>query len=384
MSVNEERQFRQKLFDDITDNTIPHHVPSFAHVGFEAAIKYAGFDLIDVQWGNDPEPYYQAYKMVLERLSADHVQFTGARPIRALVAMGCKAFVMSESGYIQHPEVSSMRADEYDRFIADPYKFLVDVAIPRIYTKCDPEKYGNAATLAWLKGLNEFKANRAKVGAAMAKINAEFPQIQLYNGIQSAPMDCLSDVLRSFSEISKDARRCPEKILEACDALMPMLCDRYPTVPQKYRYTDYPLHMAPFLNTKQCEKLWWPSFKKLVTYGVEHGQSVSLFCEQNFERYLEMLNDLPGRILLRFEQCTPEKAKAICGEKHIISGMYSIMNFSALSKEACVDEAKKLCDVLAPGGGFEFFLDKALYKLDDEILEKASAVFDFVREYTVY
>jgi len=384
MNVEEVRKERQQLFDDIVDNKTPHHVPSFAHVGFESAIIYGGYDLLKTQWGDDPEPYYQSFKKIVENLHADNVQFTGSRPVRGEIAMGSKTYVMSNGGYIQHPEVISMYVEDYDALIADPYKFIVTTAIPRVYTNCDIAKDGYKAVAAWMKGDAEFKANAAKVGNALGRINREYPQIGYFNGMQAAPFDYLADGLRSFSEINKDIRRVPQKVLDACEALTVMLTMRYPTNPQKYRFTDYPLHMAPFMRTKDVEKFWWPSFEKLVTYGNNIGQSNSFFCEADFTRFKDMLTDLPGRIMMRFERGDMQAIMDSVGTKHIVTGFYPSMMFATNTKQECLDKAKEILDVCAPGGNYEFFLDKAIYRWDDEIMDKASAVFDFVREYSVY
>ncbi len=90
------------------------------------------------------------------------------------------------------------------------------------------------------------------------------------------------------------------------------------------------------------------------------------------------------KAIFRFEFGDAKQAKKICGEKHIIGGYYPVTMFSTATKEECVDKAKELIDIMAPGGGFIFFLDKAIYKLDDSVLEKVSAVADTVREYGKY
>ena len=56
---------------------------------------------------------------------------------------------------------------------------------------------------------------------------------------------------------------------------------------------------------------------------------------------------------------------------------------TATEKE-CVDKAKELIDILAPGGGFIFNTDKSLYSLAGPIADNLKAVIETVRTYGVY
>jgi len=385
VNVEQERLDRQKLFNDITDGKTPHHVPSMVHVSFEGPMVYSGLDLKAVQWNDDPQPIIEAYSKVIDRLPADVVLISPGRPIRALTTLESKAFVMSDNGYIQHPEVSSMNEDEYGALIADPYKFMVEVAAPRIYGGLDVEKYGQArVTMTWLKAYQEFQDFGKKMAAVNGAINAKYPFYHILAGGSVAPMDHLADVLRSFSGISKDVRRHPEEIKEACDALEPLLFKKL--MPKKidpYKYMGYPLHMCGFISNKAFEELWWPSFQKMNVDAYEQGQQVSLFCEADCTRFLDYWEDLPGRNLCRFEQGDPKLVKSKI-KKHIIQGFYPASMFITDSKEKCIDKAKELIDILAPGGNYEFMLDKNIYTINDDILDKAAAVVEYVRENTVY
>lgn len=385
MDVEKERSFRQKMFDDITDNKLPDHVPSMIHVSFEGPMVYSGLDLKAVQWNDDPQPIIDAYCKVIDRLPADLVLISPGRPIRALTTLESKAFVMSDNGYIQHPEVSSMNEDEYPEFIEDPYRFMVEVAAPRIYTGLDANKYGQArAALTWLKGYQEFQDFGKKMATVNKAINEKYPFYSIYGGGSVAPMDHLADVLRSFSGISKDVRRHPQEIKEACDALEPILYKRLmPKTVNKYKYMGYPLHMCGFINNKAFEELWWPSFKKMNVDAHNEGQQVSLFLEADCTRFLDYWEDLPGRNLCRFEQGDPKLIKSKI-KSHIIQGLYPAAMFITNTKEECLDKAKELIDILAPGGSYEFMLDKNIYAVDDEILDKAAAVLEYVRNNTKY
>ena len=58
-------------------------------------------------------------------------------------------------------------------------------------------------------------------------------------GFGEAPFDFLSDLLRSFTGISKDIRRYPDKVKQACDAAVPLMEKTLiPPKPMKYHYAS--------------------------------------------------------------------------------------------------------------------------------------------------
>ena len=46
---------------------------------------------------------------------------------------------MSNTGTMQHPEVHCLEVEEYDEFIADPYKCMVEKLMPRLFAALDTE-----------------------------------------------------------------------------------------------------------------------------------------------------------------------------------------------------------------------------------------------------
>jgi hypothetical protein len=85
-----------------------------------------------------------------------------------------------------------------------------------------------------------------------------------------------------------------------------------------------------------------------------------------------------------FEYGDPKLIKEKLGKKHIIIGMYPIMNLKTKSKEECVAEVKKHLDILAPGGKYIFGFDKSPLLFSDINLENLCAVVETVRDYGVY
>ena len=101
-------------------------------------------------------------------------------------------------------------------------------------------------------------------------------------------------------------------------------------------------------------------------------------------RYLDYLYELPPNTILWFEYGDPQKVKDKLGKKHIISGFYPVAMLKTSSRQACIDKAKELIDILAPGGKYIFRFDKSPLLLDDINLENYTAVLEYVMEYAKY
>jgi len=142
--------------------------------------------------------------------------------------------------------------------------------------------------------------------------------------------------------------------------------------------TIIPLHMAPYLRTKDAELYYFPTLKKQVEMLSEMGINVQLFVEADYDRFLDYLQEMPEKTILRFEMGDPKVIKEKLGKKFIISGLYPISLLMTGTKEQCVDKAKELLDTLAPGGGYIFDFDKGILNLMDNVAENLRAVLEYV------
>ena len=109
---------------------------------------------------------------------------------------------------------------------------------------------------------------------------------------------------------------------DAAEAALQFICDsldRVKKVPGKINMVVLPLHMAPYLNPKNFEKFYFPSFKKLIEAIQERGLHASIYCEHNWDPHLEALNDLPGRVQIGFEMADPKLVVEKLDKRHIIS-----------------------------------------------------------------
>lgn len=370
-------QERTQLLTDLMEGKIPKRVPvvgSFAH---EFAIQYAGKDLKEVQW--DITELEAAFEKVCEDFYSDLLPVSAFRLPSFYKLLGSKNFVMSSNGFIQHPEIEGLKVEDYDDFIASPFNCIVEKVLPNLYSALDTDPVSRSLAMA-----KAFKAYTDETGDLINiygnLINKyNYGLVNFYAGFCEAPFDILTDQLRGFKNISVDVRRIPDKIEAAVNAATPLMIKMgaHP-FPNKYNATFIPLHMAPYLRTKDFERLYWPSFKKLVEGLAEKGERAYLFVEQDWMRYVDYLAELPAGTVMTFEYGDPKIVKEKLGKKHIIGGFYPLTLLKTGTKQECLDKAKELIDVLAPGGGYYFAFDKVIITQDSINVDNVKAVLDYV------
>ncbi|AOY74771.1 uroporphyrinogen decarboxylase family protein [Clostridium formicaceticum] len=379
------QQERIQLFTDLYDGKIPKRVPINASFSIEFAIQYAQKDLGELQW-NTPL-LEEAFDKVGQDFFTDYnpCGLSLRNPLHYQL-LGARNFVMSSSGFMQHPEVHGLEAEEYDEFIASPYDCIMEKVLPRIYKELDTNPSQRSIVFA-----KAFKAYYDEIlsGVATAqRVNDKFGYSPIggIDVLTEAPFDFVADQLRGFKGITGDLRRCSDKVLAAVEAVTPLMIKAgvSPKGPSKYGNTFIPLHMAPYIRPKDFEKFYWPSFKKLVDELTAMGYPCMLFVEHDWMRYIDYLYELPENTRMWFEYGDPQLVKDKLGKKHIISGFYPITLLKTGTKQQCIDKAKELVDILAPGGKYNFGFDKGIITADSVNAENLQAVLQYVGENANY
>jgi hypothetical protein len=241
--------------------------------------------------------------------------------------------------------------------------------------------------MALAKAMRAQSDDLAYLGTIRAKMIAKYGFATMGAVLTEAPFDFMSDFLRSFKGISGDVRRYPDKVAAACEAVLPLMIKKgtLPN-PSLLGYTFIPLHMAPYLRDKDFAALYWPTFKKLVETLAGMGQNVQLFVEHDWTRYLDYLYELPANTIMRFEYGDAKLVKEKLGKKHIISGFYPVTMLQTATKQQCVDKAKELFDILAPGGRYWWQADKSIINMEanSPVAENLRAVLEYVHESGTY
>jgi len=368
---------RTQLFKDLFAGIKPQRVPLTNSSSVEFSIAHAGLNIAEVLW-DLPKLEYVLDKACRDFIS-DTVPIGGIRIPSYYQILGSRPIVMSSSGFMQHPEVVGLLAEEYDEFISSPYNCIVEKIIPRLYTALDTEPDKKALTLA--KAMKAYCDDYAVLGDIRAKLIEKYGLASLSSVTSEAPFDFVADFLRGFKGIIGDLRRYPGKVAAACEAILPYLIKKgsSPDI-NNPGFVFLPLHMAPYLRPNDFEKFYWPTFKALVEAFVEAGKTVNLFVESDWMRYLPYLYELPENTVMRFEFGEPGVVKKELGERHILSGFYPATLLQTGSKQQCLDQAKELLEILAPGGRYWFQLDKQILPCNntEKVANNLQAVLQYV------
>jgi hypothetical protein len=323
-----------------------------------------------------------------------------------------------------------MKAEEYDRFLAGPADFVIRTYLPRTYGALRPlgelppltrtfDSREIAAVLSMLFR-PEFSAlipvlegMSARSVASMVQTLRRVQDVQQGiaresaafaiemgrlgfpsgggtgpSGATFAPFDTISDRLRGMRGAMLDMYRYPDKLLAACDRLfdwemsaaLPATTDARGNPAR----SGMPLHRGSdgFMSTKDFERFYWPTLKKVIEMKVKLGYTVTPFFEGIWDERLEYLLDLPkGKVVFYCEKTNVFKAKEVLGGHMCIQGGVPPTILQAGSPSEVEEHCKKLINVVGKGGGFILSAGSAI---DYARPENIKAMVDSVKKYGWY
>ncbi|HAA38438.1 MAG TPA: hypothetical protein DCE00_06155 [Firmicutes bacterium] len=374
---------RNQLYADIWAGKRPKRVPVTAMISLEYAIQHQGYSLFREYYS--PKHCFEAAEEMAKLINSDNLPTNPENMAAAYRYSMSKFMVQGRDGFYQHPNYSPMKFEEYPELIKDPFAYWANVVRPRIFGILEEdERYG------------ELRLNLARSVVASKYFGMGTPQlVEKYERaniehmamMNTAPLDYVADFLRNFSDICIDMRRAPQWVADAAEAALQFICDsldRVKKVPGKINMVVLPLHMAPYLNPKNFEKFYFPTFKKLIEAIQERGLHASIYCEHNWDPHLEALNDLPGRVQIGFEMADPKLVVEKLDKRHIISTFFHTHLLRTATPEQVSDAVKRLLDIVAVNGNYVFAMNKPVLNPGDASIENIQAMVDTAVEYGVY
>ncbi|MQY67465.1 MAG: hypothetical protein GH159_04035 [Dehalococcoidia bacterium] len=313
---------------------------------------------------------------------------------------------MAKEQSYQANEGEYMMADEYDALIDDPSNYFSNTYLPRVFGNLGGfqmlptltgilEMYGVAFNFipfglppvqATYKALFDAGAEALKWAGAIGAWNAEitaagFPIIA--GGFTKAPFDVVGDTLRGTRGVMLDMYRCPDKLLEAMDRLVPIMIKMGVGTAQM---TGHPIIFIPlhkgadgFLSKAQFEKFYWPTFRKVMMGLIEEGVVPMPAAEGSWNTRLETMSDLPkGKTLWMIDNSDIAKAKKTIGKVGCLFGNVQSDLLVLGTPQQVKDYVKKIIDTCAPGGGF-IVSNGAFF--DEAKAENVHAMVDAAMEY---
>ena len=316
--------------------------------------------------------------------------------------------VPKEASY-QYNEKEWMLADEYDHLISDPSDYLLRVYLPRTVGAFA----GFAATTSLLDYIElPFVSNQiggwgspemadglerlARAARAVAGWHGQvFPTMGklmgmgwpgYFGGASKAPFDILGDTLRGTREVIIDMYRRPEKVIAACERLVPVAIDWALKRPGGIAspVVFLPLHKGAdgFMNEEQFHTFYWPTLKAVLLGLIEEGCVPFLFAEGRYGSRLEAIMDVPkGKTIWLFDQTDMAKAKQTIGTVACIEGNVPLSLIYAGTADETAAYVRNLIDVAGEGGGYILDIGAVADSGKDENLK---AMVDTAKEYGRY
>lgn len=396
--MNTEQLYQQRLNRYVTAlrNEKPDMVPIRPFVA-EFTAKYAGLTCQDVA-----HDYNKAFEAAVK--TACDFQWDAVVPNMVYVwtglaqAIGLRYYGIPGIGiphttgfnYIEPSEENAfMRGDEYDALIDDPTGFLYNTWLPRVSTEVS--KIGSSATyrnnLSFVKGAMAMLSYFYAFGPQVARLRSECGVASAIAGIFKAPFDILADKLRGYVGLTLDMHTQPEKVLKACEALMPHLCHVGLTTadPAKLVPIGFWMHRGcvPFINPRQFESHYWPTLKPLIEEFWKQGHQTLFYAEGKWKHHLDTFRELPPRsIVFHCDQDDIFLVHQKLHDRFAISGGVPNTLLSFGKPEEVRAFCKRVLEEVAKPGGY--IMDAGAIMQDDTNVENIRVMTETTREFGVY
>ncbi len=292
--------------------------------------------------------------------------------------------------YREPPEEEAfMRPEEYDQLIEDPTGYLLNVWLPRVARPV--QRPGEPVTLehnlSFLKGGMAMLQYFSGFPSQINRLRTESGTVSAIAGIFKAPMDIIADKLRGYFGLVTDLMERPEKVMAACEALMPFLYNVATTTadPDKNVPIGYWMHRGcvPFVTPDQFDNIYWPTVKPIIEELWADGHQTLFYAEGNWDYHLERFAELPDlSIVYHVDQGDIFKVHEALGGKFCLSGGIPNYLLAFSSPEEVRECCKKVIDGVARDGGY--IMDASAIMQNDSRVENVRAMTDFTRQHGGY
>jgi hypothetical protein len=374
---------RNEIREDLFSGKRPKRVLVFPNFSLEAACGLADVSLLDSHY--DPALAEKTYEKICDTFYSDTFPMTNLRYPPVYQILGTKNWVLASNGAVQHPEIETMYAEDYDEFIENPYDMIVEKFLPRVCRALDTDPINRGIVFA--KALRSYSEQVTTYFGTMGRISAKYGYSAglITSPMTEAPFDFLADQLRGFKAILMDCRRIPDKVEAAAEAVYPLMLKlAIPAQPYPGMQGFIPLHLAPYMNPAQFERLWWPTYEKLVVEMDNNNIGTTFFAENDWTRYLDYLTRLPKSSVAWVEDGDMQKYTDTFGKDHVFGGFFDPTITLSKSKEECIDVVKEMCEICMKSGHFFFTFNKSVMDIASIDIVKLQAVLEWVRDKAYY
>ena len=409
MTLYEERQ---KRIDDATALKEPDRVPITA-TGQCYSIYNAGYTVADAVY--DFDKYAEsAIKYALQYepdAAAGGITIAGQGPVMELaqpknmVWPGAPDGRISKNSTQQFIEYAVLKEEDMDFFEKDYTGWLITKGFPAISGLLEPlaewdfarhnvdaytyrlmSMLSTPATREMMQTIWKITDIMEELGKKNEELNKKFNELGFpvtSGGTAMVPFDIFSDFYRGTLDTMMDLYEHPDLIFGFMDRnigyVLESITEQAKRTPGK-RIT-MPLHkgMDSFLTEQQYESYYWKYLQRIIYHIIDVGMIPLIYTEGPYTSRVKHLTEVPkGKVIYSFEEVDPVHAKKLLGDIACIQGVFPIYLLHYGKKQQVIDEAKRLIDILAPGGGYIFSTGAGF---DNAKPENVEAMFETVKTY---
>ena len=394
MSQDMEQLYQRRLARYVTAlrNEKPDRVPIRPFVA-EFTAKYAGFTCQEVT-----HDYTKAFEAVLkcardfdwDAMVANMVYvwtgLTQAAGLRYYAIPGIGLPPNVGFNYVEPAEEKAfMQPEEYDALIADPTGFLYETWLPRVSEEVSAG--GKRTSIGLVKSAMAMLSYFTAFGPQVARMRTETGTVSAIAGIFKAPLDILTDKFRGYLGLLSDLETQPDKVLKACEALMPHLCNVGLTTadPAGLVPIGFWMHRGcvPFINPQTFNTIYWPTLKPIIEEFWKQGHQTLFYGEGKWHHHFESFTELPARsIVFHVDRDDVFDAHRRLHHKFALSGGVpnTLLSFGKPAEVSAF--VKRILTEVAPAGGY--ILDSGAILQNDASIENMRALTETAREFGIY
>jgi uroporphyrinogen-III decarboxylase len=224
-------------------------------------------------------------------------------------------------------------------------------------------------------------------GPQISRMRAEAGTVSAIAGIFKAPFDIIADKLRGYIGLTMDMATQPEKVLAACEALMPHLCHVGLTTadPAKQVPIGFWMHRGcvPFVSPQTFQTHYWSTLRPVVEEFWKHGHQTLFYAEGKWRHHWDAFRELPDlSIVYHCDQDDVFEAHRRLHDKFAISGGIPNVLLSYGKPEEVREFCRRVIREVAADGGY--IMDSGAIMQDDTSADNLRALTGVCREEGVY
>ena len=230
----------------------------------------------------------------------------------------------------------------------------------------------------------EYRKNAAKISQTVYEMG--YPVFR--SGGAAVPFDRYSDNLRGTILSLQDLYDYPEVIEryieETIEPQLEMIREMGKRPGMKGKHVFMALHKGidGFMGDEHYKNYYWRHLRMIIEEIIKADMVPYIFCEGKYNTRLDYLTEVtPGKVFYHFEEVDMAVAKSKLKDIACIGGSFNTNLLQFGKPEQVREQAKRLLDICAPGGGFIFMTGSGLSHVKRENVE---AMFETVREFGKY